>query len=100
MVQNCWEYFECGREIGGTNTKEMGICPASTRMDLNNINEGKSAGRYCWTIAGTLCNDLEQGKLDEKLLDCINCSFLKKVNNEQGREFVLLSEETLKKVDY
>ena len=98
-MQNCWEYFKCGREIGGINAKSMGICPASTKVGLNNINGGKSAGRYCWAIAGTLCENMKQGEIDEKLLNCINCSFFKKVNNEQGREFILLTKETIKKVD-
>jgi hypothetical protein len=27
-VNNCWEFKNCGREIGGIKVKEMGVCPA------------------------------------------------------------------------
>jgi len=23
---NCWEFMKCGREVGGKNVKELGIC--------------------------------------------------------------------------
>lgn len=95
--QNCWEYFNCGREPGGVNTNELGICPASTLLQYTGINGGTYAGRYCWTVEGTLCDHKIQGGLEDKLLSCINCSFFKLVNQEEGREFILLTEEVLKK---
>ncbi|WP_421918196.1 two-CW domain-containing protein [Marinifilum sp.] len=94
---NCWEYFKCGREIGGENAKELGVCPASTSVANTGINNGINAGRSCWTVKGTLCNKGTQGDIDEKLLGCINCSFFKMVNNEEGRTFVVLDEAVLKK---
>ncbi|RUT73188.1 two-CW domain-containing protein [Ancylomarina longa] len=94
-VINCWEYFRCGREQGGVNAEELGVCPTSTLDVFNGINGGTAAGRYCWTVNGTICHDNLQGKLEDKLLSCINCSFFKLVNYEQGREFTLLTEETL-----
>ena len=97
MKKNCWEYFNCGREVGGTNTNELGICPASTRLINIGVNHGSHAGRSCWTVEGTLCNKSIQGEIEEKLLGCINCSFFKLVNDEEGREFILLSEELVKK---
>lgn len=27
---NCWEYFKCGREPGGSKVDELGVCPAAT----------------------------------------------------------------------
>ncbi|MEW6110309.1 MAG: two-CW domain-containing protein, partial [Nitrospirota bacterium] len=27
---NCWEFFRCGREIGGAKVSELGVCPAAT----------------------------------------------------------------------
>ncbi|MDQ2177487.1 two-CW domain-containing protein [Marinifilum sp. D714] len=94
---NCWEYFECGREIGGVNTNELGICPASTSIANSGINNGTNAGRSCWTIEGTLCNKSIQGEIEEKLLGCINCSFFKMVDNEESRAFILLNKELVKK---
>lgn len=94
---NCWEYYNCGREIGGINVSELGICPASKIIDNHGINGGVSSGRYCWTIKGTLCNDKIQGEFEDKLLSCINCGFFKLVNFEEGREFTLIKEKTVYK---
>ena len=96
-VLNCWEYYKCGREEGGVNAFELGICPASTSKENQGINGGKSSGRYCWTIKGTLCHDKIQGDLEDKLLSCINCGFFKLVNYEEGREFTLLKENFFNK---
>ena len=93
---NCWEYYKCGREEGGINALELGVCPASTDNN-HGINGGESSGRYCWTIKGTLCNEEIQGELADKLLSCINCGFFKLVNYEEGREFVLIEKKTLNK---
>lgn len=92
---NCWEYFKCGREYGGINTKELGVCPASISRLNSGINNGISAGRSCWTIKGTLCNQNRQGNFEDKLLGCINCSFFKLVDQEESREFVLISNEII-----
>jgi hypothetical protein len=97
--KNCWEYFNCGREIGGANTNELGVCPASIKFENTGVNHGSKAGRSCWTVEGTLCNKSIQGEIEEKLLGCINCSFFKMVNNEESREFILLNEEQVKKDD-
>ncbi|NOU61471.1 two-CW domain-containing protein [Marinifilum caeruleilacunae] len=94
---NCWEYFKCGREIGGENTQELGVCPASTSAANTGINNGVRAGRSCWTVEGTLCNKSIQGEIEEKLLGCINCSFFKLVDDEEGRAFVLLDEAIVRK---
>jgi len=96
-VINCWEYFHCGRETRGINIDKLGVCPASMRNEFNGINGGLSAGRYCWTVYGTLCHNKMQGDLEDKLLNCINCSFFKLVNYEEGREFTLLTEEVFLK---
>lgn len=96
-ILNCWEYYKCGREKGGVNALELGVCPASLTKDNNGINGGISSGRYCWTIKGTLCNDQIQGELGDKLLSCINCGFFKLVNYEEGREFTLINEKTINK---
>ena len=70
--QNCWEFMECGRQPGGSNTDEQGICPASTALVYDDINGGSNAGRLLlnWssTPAGTarmfnsrICLILEAG---------------------------------------
>ncbi|MDQ1769695.1 hypothetical protein GQR60_07870 [Labilibaculum sp. A4] len=90
---NCWEYYLCGREVGGINSEELGTCPASTLYHNSGINGGTFSGRYCWTVEGTLCDSEIQGGLEDKLLNCINCSFFKSVNVEQGREFILMPQK-------
>jgi len=37
MKQNCWEYKNCGREEGGKNIEQLGVCPAS----VDSYYEGK-----------------------------------------------------------
>ena len=91
------EYFNCGKETGGANTKKSGVCPASTSIANTGINNGVRAGRSCWTVEGTLCNKSIQGEIEEKLLECINCSFFKVVDGEENRAFVLLNEKLIKK---
>jgi hypothetical protein len=72
----CWEFQECGRELGGKKANELGTCPASTRSKLNGINDGKNAGRSCWALAGTTCGGEIQGTYAQKLGSCLNCDFL------------------------
>lgn len=91
-IINCWEYYKCGREKGGNSTNELGVCPASTNVSNNGTNHGLFSGRFCWSVKGTLCDQKIQGGIGDKLLGCINCSFFKLVNFEEGREFTLIKE--------
>jgi rhodanese-related sulfurtransferase len=121
-LQNCWEYWDCGREPGGKNT-EMGICKAAVDEHFDGINGGKCAGRMCWTVPGTLCRGTHQSNTIEKYVTCQECPFFKeiydlyiesrdnrpvvlkfqpcmfesprKTENEFCRSFVLMAGETL-----
>ncbi len=84
---NCWEYKECGREPGGVNVAEFGICPAAMERKANGFNGGKNAGRVCWAIANTLCDGIIQGTLVEKLTNCMECDFFRLVSAEEGFTF-------------
>jgi hypothetical protein len=86
--QNCWESMECGRQPGGVNTAELGICPASTALVYNGINGGSNAGRFCWSVAGTFCNGDVQGTFAAKLKNCLKCPFFLKVVREQGEAII------------
>lgn len=91
---NCWEVSdcgrsECGREPGGANVDKLGVCPAATDMGRDGINQGKNAGRICWTIAGTLCRGEVQGSMAQKEVTCLNCSFFQKVKSEEQNKFQL-----------
>lgn len=89
MKINCWEFKKCGREPGGDRTEEAGVCPAAVEVSCNGINSGKNAGRYCWTIAGTLCKGGVQGTFARKLSDCLRCDFFLAVNKQEGEWFVV-----------
>jgi hypothetical protein len=81
---NCWEFHLCGREPGGDNVSEFGICPAATETSLDGTNLGKSGGRACWAISGTFCEGKVQGTFAMKLNDCKKCGFFKLVLMQQG----------------
>ncbi len=82
--QNCWEYKNCGREIGGGKTEELGVCPAASDTSFNNINRGKNAGRICWAVAGTFCGNNVQGTFAEKRESCLKCDFFESVRHDEG----------------
>lgn len=87
--KNCWKFLKCGREPNGEKADELGICPASLSNEFDGFNNGKKSGRFCWVVAGTYCDGEVSGTYAQKLQNCINCDFLKYVNNEEGREFQL-----------
>ncbi len=83
--QNCWEFKKCGREPGGVNAAERGVCPASQETNIDGLNFGKNGGRICWAIAGTFCGEVEPaGDFARQLLSCMDCDFFKKVQAEEG----------------
>lgn len=85
---NCWENKKCGRETGGSKTAELGVCPAAINFSNNGKNGGKSAGRFCWKVAGTLCGGKVQGSFADKMSNCTACDFFKLVKQEQGAAFI------------
>jgi hypothetical protein len=88
--RNCWEAIKCGRQPGGKNAEELGVCPAALPNEyFDGVNEGTHCGRFCWAVAGTLCGGKMQGTHAKKLMDCLGCEFLKQVNEDEGRNFLL-----------
>jgi len=88
---NCWEVKKCGREAGGDKSHDLGVCPASTEVTCNGLNEGQNAGRICWAIAGTFCGGKVQGDFAQKSVSCMSCEFFKQVKGEEPTEnFTLL----------
>ena len=63
---NCWEYMKCGREDGGENADELGVCPAYPNH-----------GRKCAYIVGTLSDGEVQGTFAKKYGTCMDCAFAK-----------------------
>jgi len=84
---NCWEYKKCGRQPGGANVAEFGICPAAMEEKADGFNGGKNAGRVCWAIANTLYDGKVKGTLVEKISNCMECDFFRLVSSEEGVAF-------------
>jgi len=84
-IRNCWEFRNCGREPGGLNVDELGICPAATNKCYHGVNRGKAGGRFCWNIDGTLCRKTSE----KKQALCADCSFFQEVEQQEGRFFIL-----------
>jgi hypothetical protein len=84
---NCWEYKQCGREVGGSKVKELGTCPASTERRLDAIHAGENAGRACWVVAGTFCGGQMQGSFAKKFQNCEQCNFYAQVRKDEGSKF-------------
>ncbi len=76
--------MQCGREPGGCRVPEEEVCPAASDFSFENINSGKCGGRFCWAVAGTLCNGKIQGTFAEKRETCVTCDFYKRVQMEEG----------------
>jgi hypothetical protein len=80
--------MKCGRQPGGENVNEHGLCPAATNNTYDGVNYGKNGGRFCWVVAGTFCRGQVQGTFAQKLINCVNCEFFKMVQDEESNCFV------------
>lgn len=87
---NCWEEKRCGCEPGGARVAERGVCPAAVDASFDGINGGTNAGRICWAVAGTLCDETVQGSFEEKIGRCERCSFFRHVKYQEGGHLQLL----------
>lgn len=91
---NCWDYFDCGREISNKARKDS-VCNVSIISSQNGINGGECAGRHCWTIDGSYCmtsfankiGGMEVGTVRHKEEHCAKCNFRKLVRDEEGASY-------------
>jgi len=84
---NCWEFKKCGREPGGKNVEELGVCPAAVWNEREGVNGGTCAGRMCWALVGTLCGGQVQGIFADKINGCAHCEFYQYVRQGEGDSF-------------
>ncbi|MEI7857671.1 MAG: hypothetical protein WCH85_09230 [Methanomicrobiales archaeon] len=84
---NCWEFKKCGREPGGENVTELGVCPAAVETRTNAMNSGNNGGRACWAISGTMCGGKVQASYAVKIGNCLNCEFYQRVQREEKPRF-------------
>lgn len=87
VKKNCWELKNCGRQVGGLRSRDLGVCSAAIDRKYNGINSGLNAGRYCWKIAGTLCGGAVQGTWAQKMGNCIICEVFEQIKKEEGASF-------------
>ncbi len=92
---NCWEVMKCGRQPAGDSAETLGICPATLTGEFDGVNKGNHGGRFCWAIAGTLCGGETQGTYSMKIRDCLHCEFLKQVQKDEDRHFILTPQKAV-----
>lgn len=97
--KNCWEVKNCGREPGGENVSELGVCPAAIEDNCDGVNGGSKGGRICWALAGTLCGGKVQGMFAMKIESCVKCEFFQQVVEEEGHSFSMYPENEKFHVD-
>lgn len=83
MKLNCWEFKKCGRQVGGVNAAELGVCEATREVRLDGVHGGTNGGRACWIIRNTLCGGNVQSNMAVKLGQCVACDFYKSVMEEE-----------------
>ncbi|MFZ5572145.1 MAG: protein kinase domain-containing protein [Thermodesulfobacteriota bacterium] len=81
---NCWEYKRCRREPGGDLAATAGVCPAAADGSFDGLNRGKNAGRICWAVSGTVCDQRTDGDFRQKREACGNCTFFQRVQAEEA----------------
>lgn len=88
MKTNCWDFMNCGREIGGFAEESMGTCSAITYISFSGTNGGFRSGRYCWYVAGSFQKSTRDCACISKIEDCSQCGFFQLVKKEEGKNFL------------
>lgn len=84
---NSWEFRKCGRGMGQSVKSCNGLCPVAKETRLDGLHGGTNAGRACWVIAGTMCDNEIQGSFTQKLDNCLECDFYQMVMKEERPDF-------------
>lgn len=88
---NCWEFKKRGKEPGGENVSEYGVCPASIYTEADGFLGGKNAGRACAFVTGTFCDDRFQGTYREKKKNCLSCGFYRRLRDQFNEQMSVVS---------
>ncbi len=78
--KNCWDVMNCGFGPGNPDGR---VCPAASEERLNGVHGGTNAGRACWVVKGTLCDEDESKTFARKMETCIRCPFYRRVRAEE-----------------
>ena len=81
---NCWEFKNCGREIGGVLSDSRGVCPVASNMKLDGTNGGRAGGRVCWKIPVSASDGRALKTCADK--PCHICAFYLRVKYEENQQ--------------
>lgn len=95
---NCWEIMKCGRELTMVDGEARIMCPAASEYRLHGYHGGINGGRACWVVPATVCGGETQGIFANKVQACLECRFYKKVQSEEGVQF-LRARQLMDKLD-
>lgn len=84
LAQNCWEFRQCGREVGGLKAAELGACPAAMDSAADGVWGGAHRGRMCWAVMDTLCAGTPATTFAQKRCGCRTCGFLQQVKRQRN----------------
>jgi len=79
MLKPCWDLMACGRQGGGPQVSELGVCPAYP-----------DHGHSCWIVAGTFCRGEVQGTFAAKHAGCSACPVYRDYSPSFGKKKDLL----------
>ncbi|PIS38274.1 MAG: hypothetical protein CO150_03615 [Nitrospirae bacterium CG_4_9_14_3_um_filter_53_35] len=88
MKKNCWEYMKCDRGPDEGKAETLGLCPAANEVRLNGVHGGMNAGRACWVVPGTCCDDFGTHDAGTVFKTCTDCDFYKLVKQEEHPKFI------------
>lgn len=90
---NCWEFKNCGREVGGLMSDVLGECPVARAMRYDGLNGGKAGGRVCWMVSDGVARR-EPNWLGRHRC-CHTCDFYRRVLFEEDEDTVHRFESAL-----
>ena len=82
--KNCWEVRNCGREPGGHNVGDLGLCAAATTKIMDGVHGGENAGRACWIVVGSKCGNETISAAEKRRTTCMACDFYHMVQLQEG----------------
>jgi len=100
---NCWEFKKCGREPGGRNVSQYGVCSIPLARDCDGINGGKNCGRACWLWRELACVKIMQKCSVQEIRECRECDFylfVKKKRVPHDLPILKYSSDYLSKYDH
>ncbi|MCI5137283.1 MAG: hypothetical protein D3922_02440 [Candidatus Electrothrix sp. AR1] len=89
---NCWEFKKCGREPGGRNVSQYGVCSIPVAIDRDGINGGKNGGRACWMWRELACIKIMQKCSVQEIRECRECDFYLSVKKSRSPHDSLISQ--------